>query len=150
MTPRASVGDSPAGALERLRELRCSGRASPKQFHLLTDALVEVSGKPGPLAGEVMRSPDLHVAFRLDSGEPLTCVRLRRGRLSSHPDPESSATQVTLPAATAARALKDHPARVLGEAYMSGEANVKGEVSHLMTLVALLESLAPRLAPEDG
>ncbi len=137
----------PRRAVGRLRDLRRRGEASPGKFPLLFQAIQEASESPGPMAREVQRSSDLHVAFRLDGGGPLACIEVRRGRVKTHPDPEPDAVQVTLPAATAARILTAHPAKALIEAYMNGAAKVEGETAQFMALVSLLEGLVPHLEP---
>lgn len=138
-------GNGGTPALKRLTALRRRGEASPRNFHLLLNALQEASSVSGVLAREVRQSPDLHVAFKLESGAPLGCIELRQGRVITHSDAGPSATQVTLPPATAKRALAGHPAKALIDAYMNGGAKVGGEMSGFMTVIALLEGLAARL-----
>lgn len=137
-------GGSPT-ALESLRDLHHRGRASPRDFPLLLEALEELAA--GLLAAEIRNSPRFHVAFRLEGGAPLGCVEVQGKNLVSHTgEPEPGATRVTLQPAVAERALTRHPAKALIDAYMSGAARVEGEVSQFMTLVSLLEDLASALA----
>ncbi|MBI4362798.1 MAG: hypothetical protein HY558_06445 [Euryarchaeota archaeon] len=138
------------GALDRLCHLRRHGKAAPGDLYLLFNALEELAVPRGPLAWEVSHAPDLHVAFALPDGKPLTCVQVRGGKLSHHTDPELAAAQVALPPAAAQRALTRHPAGALIEAYLTGEAKVEGEVPQFMSLISLLEGLACHLEPAGG
>jgi hypothetical protein len=131
-------------------ELRQRGRGSAADFHLLFDALEAFARPPGPLARDVARTPDLHVAFESDAGETLACVRIRRGRVAAEPHAESATTRVVLGPLTARQVLLGHPAGVLSEAYFDGRAKVEGRVRDLMELLNLLEALKTHLNGREG
>jgi hypothetical protein len=124
--------------------VRARGRASPKSFRLLFDALEELTAA-GALKSMIAAAPDLHVAFQLSRGEVLSCLRVRKGRIVRRPGPERAPTRVTLSPQVAVRALLRHPAGALAQAYHSGEAEVEGDLSSFLCVVALLEDLALHL-----
>ncbi|MEM3087416.1 MAG: hypothetical protein QXO51_00625 [Halobacteria archaeon] len=146
MTPKVRGADREP--VRDLRELRRKGKGSAADFHLLFDALEAFARPRGPLAGDVARTPDLHVAFESDAGETLACVRIRRGKVVRGPHAESASTRVILGPLAARQALLGHPAGVLSEAYFDGRAKVEGRVRDLMELLNLLESLNARLNGE--
>lgn len=136
--------------MKRLREVRRRGRGSTADFRLLFDALEACSGPSAPLERAVARTPDLHLAFQLESGETLACVRIWRGRMSKEPHAEPASTRVILPPTTAERMVTGHPAGVLSAAYFDGSARVEGRVWELMDLLNLLEHLTSHIDSVGG
>ncbi len=145
---------APRDPVKRPRAIRREDRASSRGFQLLLDALEGCTGPNGACSLELARTPDLHVAFLLDNGETLGCVRIRRGRLSREPHTTSADapadTRVVLSPGAAKQVLTGHPASALGNAYFNGQARVEGDVRHLMNLLNLLECLAPHLDSDGG
>ncbi|MBI4362604.1 MAG: hypothetical protein HY558_05460 [Euryarchaeota archaeon] len=130
-------------SVERVRQKRAEGRASPGDFSLLLEALAELQADH--LRPALREAGDIEVDIEVEGHPGVHHIQIRGGHLLTDPGPLGRCTRVVLSPEAAANMVAHHSGGVLFHAFTTGGLRVQGDPAPLMALIPILDAAHPHL-----